>query len=707
MKYTDSEILDIIQIEMDNASGNVGDAVERNRQDALAYYLGDKGEVPEGRSSLVSTDVADSIEWIMPEVMKAFTQNNEVVTFDPVSAADRQQAEMESRFVYDILMKDNDGFITLHTFFKDALLQKNGIVKIFYEDSSEVKTEAYTGLTQPEVQMLLSDPHVELTGMTKAIYNGIEIHDVNVKRTILDGCVRILPVPPENFRVNQRHNSVNLSTARFCCDVSLKTKSDLIEAGFDKDVIESLPTQAETNYSDRTYRWGMQGENVTIDPDSSDENVVYDVTECYMKLDLNGDGVAEKLKITVAGFDNPSAILSIEEVECWPYVSVTGILMSHKFFGLSLYDRLREIQRAKTALIRNIMDNMYLQNNQRLVVQENMVNLDDLLVSRPGGIVRAKSINAVAPLPTTSLSADVYRMMDYLDQTRAGRAGVSPEGSIHDSAMGDSVGSQGLDQLLSQKEELVGLIIRVFAETGVKPICCRIRDLLIKHRNVVDSYDFRGQWVQVDPSTWKARKRTTIRVGTGSGNRKEQAAAILQILNLQSQILQNPSQALVREQEIFAAINDYAKVSGMPGAAPYLLDPTSPDGQSNKQQIAKSNQQAQMQELKEKQLLADTQERIAQAEQTKASAAMQSVQLKAENESLKNQIAAQQNEYNNQLAALQHQLEEARVGISDDHHAKDLQFKYYQTDTNAQLQREQMHLRQSGANDGSKKKQID
>ena len=301
-------------------------------------------------------------------------------------------------------------------------------------------------------------------------------------------------------------------------------------------------------------------------------------------------------------------------------------------------------------------------------------------------------------MPTTALSSDVYNMMDYFDTVRAGRTGVSPDGSVSDSAMGDAVGSEGLEKLLSQKEELVGLMIRVFAETGVKPICIRIRDLLIMHRDTVEEYEFRGDWEKVQPSRWGARSRTTIRVGTGSGNRKEQASALANILAFQEKIMANPGQALVKENNVFAALNDFVKASGMPGAAPYFLDPVSPEGQEHKQQVDASSQKQQEADLKERQMLADTQEKIANAEQGKAQAAMMAVQVKAENERLKNELASRQSEYDLHIKQLEQQLEEAKLGQKYEQQDSELQFKYYNAELQATIAREQMN-KQKGSND--------
>lgn len=707
-RMDDKQILKIINAELSDAvGGSESGSIEGNRRDAMAAYLGERGKVDEGKSGVVSTDVADAIEWIMPEVVKAFTQNNEVVTFDAISAEDKHQAELESQFVYDVLMKENNGFIVIHNFVKDALMQKNGFIKVYYEDQTRVTTENYTGLTPVELDFLENDPEIEISGLSERTFideeNEIQmqVFDVNAIRRKINGRIVVDPVAPEDFRVNRMHNSPDISSCRFCAHTFFKTKSDLLEDGFDKDVVESLPSEGAEIKEKNAYRFSMMGETTDLRTSSEDESqTLYEVSECYIKIDLDGDGIAERCKITVAGTNNASVVLDIEEVDCWPFISATAIMMSHKLFGLSIYDRLKEIQSQKTALWRNILDNMYLQNNQRTVVVEGQVNLDDLLISRPGGIIRAKTPSAVQPYTTPALGGDAYRMMDYLDQVRAGRAGVSPEGSIHDSAMGDNVGSQGLNQLLTQKEELVGLMIRVFAETGIKPLCNKIRDLLVQHVDVVQDYEFHGEWQKIIPSKWKARTKSTVRVGTGSGNRKEQAAAIMQVIGFQEKVLQNPSQSLVTEQQVFAALNDFTKFSGMPGAGSYFLDPNSPEGKEYKQKVEAGNQQKQEAELKEKQLLADVQSKLAQAETIKATAAQESVQFKAELENQKQMHALQKAEWENEMAIIKQQLDEAKAAGEQRFKYAQLEHSYYQTDVTAAVSYAQMGLKnQTGEND--------
>lgn len=703
---TDDQILNIIANELNNSVGgdqSDGGSIQANREAALATYLGQlTGDEVEGRSKVVSTDVADAIEWIMPEIVKAFTQNNDVVTFDASSAKDERQAELESKYVYDILMKDNDGFIIIHQFIKDCLMQKNGFIKCFYENIKEKTTETYTGLSEQELQMVLADASIDLTSMTETQVEGQpKSFDVTIER--VEDCSKtvVLSVPPEEMRVNRDHNSVDLKQARFTAHVSLKTAGDLVAEGHDPDFVDSIPS-SPISEEWREYRFEMQGEVVQpIGQTSCDPTQrLIEVSECFLDIDLDGSGKARRMKITVAGGDAPTVILGEpEEYRGNPFVSSTAILMSHKLFGLSIYDRLKEIQAQKTALWRNIFDNIYLQNNQRTIVLENQVNIDDLLVSRPGGIIRAKTHNAVQPYQTPPLSGDTYKMMDYLDKVRTGRAGVSPEGAVQDSQIGDRIGSEGLEKMMTQKEELVGLMIRVIAETGIKPLCYKIREQVVKHQDVVKDYKFRGDWVPVNPASWKKRSTTTVRVGTGSGDRKAQAGAISQILAMQEKMLANPSQTLVKEEQVFKAIDDFAKTSGLPGAAPYFLDPESKEGQANKQAVQKSQQEQQKKAEAKEQAELQFQQKIASVEEQKAQITGQNNQLKNQVDTQKNQLTLQKQSMDAENNMLKQQLAEAEALISSDEKDAELVFKYWSTRETLAAQKEMARNNQKEVSD--------
>ena len=678
----EDEILNIIGQELQQASGgNENDFIDQNRQDSLSYYLGSQnGLEVEGKSTVISTDVADAIEWIIPTIMKQFTANNEVVRFDPVFEGDENQADLESQFTYDVLMKENDGFVILHTLVKDCLMQKNGIIKTYYEELEVEEVQEYTGIGPNAYQVLLSEEGVEI--IEETIHEPMEgdnepNYDCKVKVVTIDKHIVVVSVPPEEFRIARQHNSISLKDVRFCAHVLLVSRSDLIKQGYDEDLVYSLPT-GEIHNDDRNYRFYMQNETVYPDRDISndDSQSLVEISECYINIDMENTGVAERYKIVVSGGDNPDHILGYERVDEHPFDAGTAIMMSHKFFGLSIYDRLCQIQDQKTTLWRNIFDNLYLQNNQRNVVVEGQVNLDDLLVSRPGGIIRAKSLGAIEPLQTPMLGQEAYQMMDYLDQVRAGRAGVSPEGSVQVDNIGDRIGSEGIMRLMTAKEELVGLMIRVIAETCIKPLMYRIRDLSIRHMNTLHHYKFRGTWSDTVPSSWVKRKNSTVRVGTGTGNNQEMIGALQQILDWQERLSGDPEQAVLGQQQIFNALNDFGKAAGLLGVRNYFIDPASPEGQQKQQEI---DQQAAEQSEIEQQMQAqqaDFQTKLAKAESDKGKAQLATAAANAETSAaeLKLQHLEQMNKI--QMETLKMKLEHYKLLASQNKDDKELQFKY-------------------------------
>jgi hypothetical protein len=682
-KMTDSEILAIIQNEMANA--DITTTSSSALQEPLRYYLGlPLGNEQEGRSSLVSTDVADAIEWIMPQIMKSFTQNNEVVVFDPVNEGDELQAQIESEYVYDVLMKQNDGFTLIHQFVKDALMQRNGMLKVYYEDDEKITTYNYSGLTEDQLAVALLDEDSEILELTEdesQSENPLEqeptTYSAKIKVTEKCGKICIDPVAPEEFRVNTQHNNISLANARFTCHIVNKTLSDLREEGYKDEDIEDL---VSSDLLRSAYRFNYQNEPTQVPSvlSSDDANRLVEVTECYLKLDVNGDGIAELMKVTVAGVETPTVILSMEEIDSLPWISTTAILMSHKFQGLSIYDRLKSIQDNKTAIIRNIMDNMYLQNNQRNVVLEGQVNLDDLLVSRPGGLIRVKRTDAIMPLQTPAIGDAAFSMMQYLDEVKAGRTGVSADGTASPENIGNAVGSQGVERMMNAKEELVGLIIRVICETGIKPLCNKIRDLVTMHVDTIEDFKFRGQWVKVNPSEWEERTRSSVRVGTGTGDTRAKLAAIQQVQLLQEKIMSMPNQTLTNPNKIYATIDDFCKFSGLDSANKYFVDPSSPEGQQAAQQ-SQQTQQQQQQESQQAQLeQMRMQAELAKSATTTAEAQMQNVAIKGQVELGKHQREMEKQSFQIQLEQLKAELDKAKAVQIAEKDLEDIKFKYDQ-----------------------------
>ena len=625
------ELENVIRAELEASIDLVGND-SYQFEESMEYYLGKPNgkEVP-GKSKIISTDVADAVEWIMPQVMKELTGNNEVVAFDPVSPEDEIQAKLETHFVQEQIMKYNDGFVSLHYAVKDALLHRNGALKCTYQTCNKARVQNFAGLSPDQFAILQQTPgHEVLDGQQDPMTGLISC---KVKITAQKGKIDICAVPIEELRVANAHNNISLERCRFVAHVTKKTISDLVMEGFDEEMLEDLP---EYDYYKNNLRIEIQdGYQLPVTNGENESMQELDIGECYLYYDINNDGVAEYIKVLVAGIDSDTyTILSIEELIHNPWVTFAAILMSHKFQGLSIYDRLKEIQDQKTSLLRSINDNVYLQNNGRFKVLDKMVNLDDLLISRAGGIVRVNRMDALEPIITPQLNPIVFELLNYLDEIRAGRVGVSAEGPASPQNIGDRVGSQGVDRLMTAKEELVGLIIRVIAETGIKPLCWKVRELARTYMVTEQHMKYRTQWAVLNPSQWQDRATVSVRVGAGTGNKQEQIGALAKIFEIQEKFasLQHP---FVDENKIFHAIDEMCQMTGLVGAASFFNDPNTPPVQQRLQQFYQNKQQENQKQDAIMQAQLKSQMDIAQATVQAAQAEMMNVQLKAQLEQAK------------------------------------------------------------------------
>ena len=415
-RLTKTKLLALISQEIQNSLGFYSSDLATQRKNALKYYLGEPlGNEVEGRSSVVSQDLLEVIESILPSLMRMFTQSDKVVNFEPTHPEDVPYAEQITDYCNFIFNHDNDGFGILQSMFKTALLQKNGFCKVYWKTSKEQKKERYKNLDETQYQALLIDDEVEVIdvkenvdeqaealiepGMEGFAEQVITSYDVEVRRVKEYGRVAIDPVPPEEVLVSPRAKT--LQDCDFIAHRVTKTVSELINMGFDKKEVESLPsaemevfnTEAmiRRNYDDSTAELNVSN----IDPSMR----VVMITECYMRADIDGDGIAELRKIVVGGSGNNSyVILENEEISVLPFAMCVAIPMPFRFFGLSMYDLLADVQLMSTSIMRQTLDNMYMQNSARTIVVDGQANLDDLLTTRPGSIVRVKSPNAVTPL---------------------------------------------------------------------------------------------------------------------------------------------------------------------------------------------------------------------------------------------------------------------------------------------------------------------
>ena len=572
----DFKLKAMISQEVDNSLGYYGGKLTEQRRKFLEYYLGEPyGNEVEGRSQVTSQDTLEVVESVLPSLMRIFTAGESIVEFVPVGPEDVETAEQATDYCNHILMKDNPGFMTLHTWFKDALIQKNGFVKIYWNEAVEEKKETYENLTEIEYQSLLADEDVEIISKTEnfeeeetmdemgnSISSQKVYYDCEVRRKKTVGKVQIENVPPEEMLISR--DAKDIQTADFIAHRVTKTRSQLIREGFDRDVVMDLPAFDEQVYNEEKTSRRIYDDQAPYEQDSSDPTMAeVQVTECYMRVDYDEDDVAELRKITVAG--QGYEILDNVEIDHIPFATLTPIPMPHRFFGLSLTDLTADLQLIKTTVLRQTLDNMYLQNNARTIVTDGQVNLDDLLTSRPGGIVRVKSPNAVQPFPTPNFLNQGLSMMEKIDQIKEQRTGVSRTqmGADPDLIQKSHTTATSVNALMNAATQRIEMIARVFAETGIRDMFKLIYANVVKYQEAERIIRLRGKYVPVDPRSWVSNMDLTITVGLGSSDTQQRAAALAQILALQEKIIQAGGMGTIVDMgKIYNTISKIVEVSG-------------------------------------------------------------------------------------------------------------------------------------------------
>ena len=535
----------ILESEIDNSLGFIETETTDERRKALQYYNREPyGNEVEGRSSIVTGEVAEVVDGALPQLLRVFTQSDEMVRFEPRGAGDEEKAKQATEYVNWVLNHDNSGVILFHNWFKDALLQKNGIVKVYWDDQIDVTKEKYENLNEEELTMLMSDPEVEVVSqdteeimpasidpMSGMMIPPVVSYSVKLKRTKNNGKVIVENVPPEEFLISKKARTI--ADAPFVAHRKLTTRSELVAMGFDKTIVDNLPSYSDLTYSEervaRYDRGEMPDEQASLDKAMQD----VEVYECYIKTDYDDDGIAELRKVTYAG----SEILDNEEVDFVPFCSICPIPMPHKFFGHSFADRATDLQLIKSTVTRQILDNLYLTNNSRMGVVEGQVNLDDMLTVTAGGVVRIKNPNAIVPLSVPPTAAQSFPMLQYLDQVQSKRTGVNDVQQGLDPNILQNTTATAVAAMQSAAAGKIEMVARVFAETGVKDLFEKILALLCKYQDKARIIRLRGKYVSIDPREWVNGFDITINVGLGTGNKQEQMAMVAMVLQKQEQIL--------------------------------------------------------------------------------------------------------------------------------------------------------------------------
>jgi hypothetical protein len=617
---TEEEIIGLVESEINGSSDYMDSEISSQRERSMEYFYGEPfGNEEDGRSQVVVTDVQDTLMWMMPSLMRIFTAGDRVVKFVPEGPEDEDTAEQATKYVNHVFYKQNDGFMVLYNMFLDALMQKVGIVKHYWEEVEKTTTESYQNLTEQEYSLLQQDDELEVVEhqenvtiteqadpFTGDIVQVEEVfHDVTFARTSMEGKVTIENVPPEEFLINR--GAKTLEDARFICHRSHKSKSELLQMGFDPDVVEDLPGYTGgaddiTTSQEYMARHAYDSTDVYPNQAAADSEMVVQIYESYVKLDMDGSGISVLHKICHAG----SELLDIEPIDYIPFSTVCPIPIPHKFYGLSVAETVEDIQLIRSTLTRNLLDNMYLSNNGRFQVVEGQVNIDDLLTNRPGGIVRTRSPNALQPIQTPSLQPYSFQMLQYWEDIKSGRTGVNPKTQgLSADVLKTHVTTGAVTAALTNAQGRLELIARVFADTGVRNMFKSIYNLIQRYEDRKKVVRLNNNYFQIDPSSWREDLDVDIEVGIGYGDQDVRLQNISNFATLIEKVGQQ-TQGMIQPGNVYNLVREIADEMGIKNVDKFIsTPPTEPPPPSAQEQLQQVQAQAMMTQAQATQLEAE------------------------------------------------------------------------------------------------------
>lgn len=623
----DAKLKAIINAEIVHAQGWLGGELSSQRRRAMEYYYGEPfGNEQEGRSKVVLQDVLETVEWLLPELLKIFASGDEVVKFEPVSEEDEEAAKQATDYINYVFFNDNNGFKIFHDLFKQALLSKTAEAKVYWDDTPEEKRETYTGLTLDQVQELQDDPEVEIVEQRQqepeeavktlglddseiptmtAVQDGgayafndqggivdmlPEVYDLTIKRTIKGGRIKVETMPPEEFLISRR--AISLEDPPFVAHKTKKTASELLLMGFDKDQVKRLVAagaQASDEWNEeRIARFDIDDEQPYLGHIIDESMRETWIIEGYLRIDYDGDGIAELRRIVAAG-DQSYEIMENEPADEHPFISLTPIPIPHKYHGLSMADLVMDIQLIRSTILRQWLDNIYNVNNGSTAVWgDKVVDIDQLLTNRPQRVVvtKANPAEVLMPLVTQPIGDMLLPALEWLDQVKEARTGVTrhSQGLDPDALNKTATGINLLQQAAQQRKELIA---RVFAETGIKDLFGKMLRLAINHQDRPRTIRLRNKWVEVDPKNWNASMDLTVSVGLGHGNKDAQALSIGRIIEMQERIIQfqgGVEGPVVTLEELHNSLSRFTQASGFKSSGLFFKDPQGQQMQPKQQQ---------------------------------------------------------------------------------------------------------------------------
>ena len=581
----DDELQGIVGKEIEDAIDYSDNWVSPYRATATEYYRGDPfGDEEEGRSQVVSMDVRDTVQAIMPSLMRIFHSTDRTVEYAPQGPEDVAAAKQATEYANYIINRDNNGFLHTHAAFKDALIRKVGVLKCYWDDQTKFETHDLTGLDDNALAALMSDPAAEIDilasepfgepsfdPMTGEMLPAPMMHAVRVTYTHPDGRVKLEAVPPEEFLISREAKS--LEDADYVAHRRILTVSELVAMGYDYDEVVQMSSAHEdmaTNIERTTRNRALNNEmNERHDP--AMKKVLY--VENYIKVDYDQDGIAELRKICTAGDGNK--ILMNEPCAIVPFATFCPDPEAHDFYGMSTADAVMDIQRIKSSIMRNTLDSLAMSIHPRVAIVEGMVNIEDVMNNEVGAIIRQRAAGQVQPMSMPFVGQQAFPVLQYMDEIKEARTGISKASAGLDAGALQSSTASAVQATVSAAQQHIELIARIFAETGMKQLYKIVLHLITTHQDRPRMVRLSNEFVPIDPRVWNADMDVSINVALGRGTDSERMMMLRQIAEMQKEAMatMGPVNPLTDIAKLSNTLKAMTELAGFKDASQFWSDP--------------------------------------------------------------------------------------------------------------------------------------
>lgn len=599
----DTKLLSHLQLlEEDSAQFTFGSLAAARRRSAREYFRRPYGDEEEGWSQIITSDVQDTIEWLVPGLVDIFLSTDKAVEFRPRRQSEVQGAQQATDACNYVFYQQNCGELILQTLFRDALMYRNCAVHWRSETIRSKEVIPVRGATAEMLaEMMEPDDKVEGAEETEVpvvdqatgqpVLNAagqpvtVTLISAKISRITMRKVVRVEAFEPENLLVKRDWTSPLLEECPYVARIMPVTLSDLKMMGFDDVTADELAASEEPggagDWIDRKDRKGGNAEDEThaevAEKNTDDESM----TSGWLRIewvlaDVDGDGIAERREI----YRLKDRILSKEECPEVPIATASPILVQHRWEGLSLADLLSDLQALNTELTRGVVNNAKLANNPRktVLVDRNgapLASIDDLLDGRPGGIVQQKQADAIGFEATPFVGNQMEPLLQRIDMMREQRTGVTKQRMGIDPNMLRPDRTLGETQIIdTASQQRTKLIARNFAVLLVKPIFRGIKRLLTEGDMDKLAFELRGEFVELDPNDWRDSYDMTINVGLGTGDTQNQLAVLAAVRQTQMQIAPSPlGKMMITPKQIFTTNARMLELSGFKNVGEFFTDP--------------------------------------------------------------------------------------------------------------------------------------